>query len=147
MNDSFAHPCFCVIDIPTIKVNENIMTVIAEGKQVELKRTKDFYLEEFVLVDKNLKKAIRKWLVPIDTEPFGISDDGTKIYFEYVPEDSGELVYEISEDGAIQFVAKNDKRINKGKELKGYPTYGEISYRRFNAKDKSYIVKFSYPCT
>lgn len=148
MNKDFGHPCFCVIDVPTLKVNRQTMTVIADGKAIELKRPEEFYLEEFVLVDKTLKKEIRKWLVPIDATPLGISDNGKNIYFEYSTDEHFEdLTYEISEDGTIQFVAKNDKKINKGKELKGYPNYSEISYRQFNTNNKNYIVKFSYPCT
>ncbi len=147
MANDFRHPCFCIVDIPTLKVNKQVMIVIANGKPVELAHTEDFYLEEFVLVDKTLKKEVRKWLTPIDAVPLGISDDGTKVYFEYTPEDLQELVYELSEDGTIKFAAKADNKINKGKGLKGYPKHSEISYRIFNAKGREYIVKFSYPCT
>lgn len=114
-----------------------------------------FLTEEFVLVDKGLRKSIRNWAAPIDATPFGISADGEKLYFEYEFGDNeyenglhiNELAIEISEDGTIQFIESNNSGIIKGKELKGYPRTGEISYRQFNVGNKSYIVKFSYPCT
>lgn len=153
--NDFLHPCFCVIDIPILKVNDRAMTIIADGKPFEAARPEEFYTEEFVLVDKTLKKSIRTWSTPIDATPFGISEDGKKIYYEFDFGDNeyeselqiNDLVTEISERGEIKLVARDDAGIIKGKELKGYPTYSEISYRKFTRGGKSYIVKFSYPCT
>lgn len=154
-NTDFEHPCFSTIEIPITKVSDKIMTVILDDKPTELTRTKDFYLEEFVLVDKSLKKKIRKWFVSIDSNPLGISKDGRKIYMEYnFAQNEYEqtlqienLVIEISEDGVLQFVSRDDSKILKGEELKGFPKTGEKSYKLFTNGDKEYIVKFSYPCT
>ena len=46
LNRDFGHPCFSIIDIPITQVSERAMTVISGGKQIRLKRPKDFYLEE-----------------------------------------------------------------------------------------------------
>ena len=167
MNDSFEHPCFSVIDIPVIKVNKKTMTVISEGKKIELKRPKDFYLEEFVLVDKDMKRVIRKWQVPIDATPFGISNDGKKVYFEswefFQDETAGykekpiKLAIEVSEDGSLKFVTndsadiiKNGEDFRKPQDLKpGDILYksGESSFMLFKSGEKEFIINFPYVCT
>jgi hypothetical protein len=151
-------PCFTTLNLPVEKINAKEITIVKDGVQYAVKRPKGFYTEEFALVDKALKKVIRKWAAPIDATPVGISDDGKKIYFTFAfgmePDPRKkqpsveEMLSEMSEDGTMRFVTKNDPRVNKGKELEGYPAYSEISYRRFVTKDNTeYIVKFSYPCT
>lgn len=151
-------PCFEVLNLPVEKINDKEIVIVKDGIKYAVKRPRGFYTEEFVLVDKTLKKTIRKWAAPIDATPVGISDDGKKIYYEFgfsmEPDPRKkdpaveEMLSEISEDGTIRFVAKNDPRVNKGKELEGYPVKSEISYMEFVTKNNTtYIVKFSYPCT
>lgn len=155
MSEANGHPCGCTFEMPVLKINNKEMHVIVNKQVYPLKRPKEFAAEEFVLVDESLKKTIRKWSTPIDATPFGISADGTKVYYEFDFDDGTsenslqvqDLVVEIAEDGTLRFVPEEDSRIIKGKELDGYPRTGEISYRRYNVGDKSYIVKFSYPCT
>jgi hypothetical protein len=149
------HPCFAVLDLPILRINDKEIHFINGGEVFQLKRPQDFYTEEFVLVDETLKKSVRKWSTPIDATPFGISEDGKKVYYEYDFADNeyqnelqvDELVIGITENGTIHFASREEEKIIKGKELDGYPVKSEISYRRFKKGNKNYIVKFSYPCT
>ena len=100
------------------------MTIVSNGKETELKRPKEFYLEEVELLDKDLKKSIRKWKVPIDATPIGISEDGTKIYFEswefYQDETDNykekpiKLAVEVSADGSLKLVDLNEIKSDNG---------------------------------
>jgi hypothetical protein len=151
MNKFYEIPCGCGFEIPIFQISDQAMTVKTDGGQVKLMRPEKFGLDEVELVDKSLKKTLRKWYMPSDNIPFGISKDGTKIYIDTGYDDYliNELVLEISENGTVRVVPRNDPNIlSRGKELKGYPKIGsEISYMSFNFGNKSHIVKFSYPCT
>ena len=157
MNDNFEHPCFSVIDIPLTKISEKTMTVIADGKEINLKRPKDFYLEEFALVDKTLKKQIRKWKTPIDALPVGISEDGTKVYFdswefeqdetEGYEESAIDLAVEISEDGSLKLVDRSEIKSDKGVDIDYNKKFTEIIYKKYKVGAREYIINFSAPCT
>lgn len=77
------YPCGVFLSVPLLQVSEKEMRIISDGKEIAVNRPKDFFAEEIVLTNENLKGTIRKWFVPIDATPFGISADGKKIYFEY----------------------------------------------------------------
>jgi hypothetical protein len=49
-------------------------------KKYLLKRPVEFRLEEMELVDETMKRVIRKWEVPNETNPVGISADGRTLY-------------------------------------------------------------------
>ncbi len=156
MNDVFSHPCSNVIDIPLKAVSEKTMTVIVGGKKIVLKRSKDFYLESFALVDQSLKKTIRKWATPIDATPAGISEDGKKVYFDSyrfyqnelhnLKESALNVAVEIAEDGKLKFV--DAKEI---KSIKGEDEYGkkntESVYTKYKIGNKEFIVNYTPPCT
>ena len=156
LNKGFEHPCFSVIDVPVTQINEQTMTVIAAGKAVDLKRPKDFDLEEFALVD-NSKKIIRKWKTPIDATPVGISEDGKKVYFDsyqfYQDATDGakespiDLALEISEDGSLKLVDSNEVKSGKGVVIDYDKKYTEIQYEKYKIGNKEYIIKYSAPCT
>ena len=157
MNDDFGHPCFSVIEIPITKVNERILTIVSDGKEIELKRPKDFELEEFVLVDNSLKKTIRTWQTPIDATPLGISEDGKKVYFEswqfYQDEtDNGKesvisLAVEVSEDGSLKLIDVHEIKSDKGVDIDYDKQNTEIIYRKYKVGSNEYIIKYSSPCT
>ena len=126
LNNGFNHPCYSPIDVPVTQINEQTMTVISEGKEIKLKKPKDFGTEEFVLVN-NAKKPIRIWKTPIDATPVGISEDGKKVYFESwqfsqdqtqgYKESPIDLAVEISADGSLKFVALNEIKSGKGEVI------------------------------
>src|SRR5262245_1311422 len=55
-----------------------------------LKRPVEFRLEEIELVDETMKRVIRKWEVPNETFPIGVSADGRILYLpvEFTESDS-----------------------------------------------------------
>lgn len=157
MNRGFEHPCYSVIDVPITKISALTMTIIADGKETALKTTKDFYTEEFVLTDKSLKKTIRKWKIPIDGVPLGISEDGKKVYFdtwEFYQDQGDEykekplnLAIEISEDGTLRMVDANEIPSDKGVQIDYDKKYTEIIYNKYKVGQNEYILKYSAPCT
>lgn len=157
MNDDFGHPCSSVIDIPVSKVSEQLMTVVSDGKEIDLKRPQEFGLEDVELLDKDLKKAIRKWKSPIDATPVGISEDGTKIYFEswefYQDENDGgkekpiKLAVEVSADGSLKLIDENEIKSDRGVVFDYDKKFTEIQYSRFKVGSNEYILKYTAPCT
>ena len=157
MNDDFGHPCSSVIDIPVSKVSEQLMTVVSDGKEIELKRPPEFGLEDIELLEKDLKKSIRKWKSPIDATPVGISEDGTKIYFEswefYQDENDGgkekpiKLAVEVSADGSLKLIDENEIKSDRGVVFDYDKKFTEIQYSRFKVGNNEYILKYSAPCT
>lgn len=153
MSKEWGHPCGCNFEIPVLKANEKEITVIANGKPYELQRPKDFYLEEVELVDKNLKKTLRKWFNAFDMPPVGISIDGTKIYVGtgYDNFDIQNILLEISENGKFQFVSYDNSNIIKnGERILDFPkdpNNSYLGYLNFKSGNKSYILKYSNPCT
>lgn len=153
MSKEWGHPCGCNFEIPVLKVGEKEMTVIANGKPYELQRPKDFYLEEVELVDKNLKKTSRKWFNAFDMPPVGISIDGTKIYVEtgYDNFNIQNILLEISENGEFKFVSYDNPNIIKDAEqildFPKDPNNSYLGYLNFKSGNKSYILKYSNPCT
>jgi hypothetical protein len=137
--------------IPSVQVTRKEMVVIAEGKRYRLRRPAAFVLDEAELVDKTMKKVQRRWQLPYQTAPAGISPDGTKLYLDFYTEYELEgLVLELSENGSIEFKAGADVQLSKGTWLEDHPKDARnayLSFIRFSAGDKSYIVRFSAPCT
>lgn len=153
LNDDFGHPCFSVIDIPITKINEQTITIVSDGKEIELKRPKEFYLEEFELLDKDLKKTLIKWKSPIDATPVGISEDGTKIYFESweftdnYKEKPIKLAVEVSADGSLKLIDVNEIKSGKGVDFDYDKQHTEVIYRKFKVGNNEYNVRYSAPCT
>lgn len=128
---------------------------MSEEAVIVIQRPKGLFTEEFVLVDQTMKKSIRKWPTPIDATPAGISEDGKSIYaaFDFDGNDYENevqvpnLLLEISEDGTLKFVPKDDPKIIGSKNSTDIQGYTEIGYRKFQSGKTNYIIRFSYPCT
>lgn len=149
-------PCNDVIlYLPVRKINTAEIALVSGSNMYRLKRPKEFHTEEFALVDRGLRKTIRRWAAPIDATPYGISADGRKLYFEFDFSDPvyqnslqfEDLIYEVSADGTIRFVPKNHPAIVKGKVLKFQSKGGEFAYMSFNAGKRKYFVRYSTICT
>lgn len=155
-NDESCCCGYCYTEFPVLNITKNQMTLVSSGKTYSVIRDKDLSVsEEYVLVDeKTLQREIRKWQVPFETYPFGISKDGTKLYIEF---DENDILLEISEKGVLRLVPKNEPNIlSNGKDLRQTPPpkigeilnkSGEFGFYSFKTGNKNYIVKFSYPCT
>lgn len=142
----------CFFPIPALQVTKREILAIVEGKQYRLKRPTGFVLDEVSLVDENLRKVIRKWQLPYQTVPRGISEDGTKIYVGfYVEAGLDELVLEISATGRIQFKACKDVDLqDEGEWIENHPkelNNDYLAFKRFHVAGRSYIIKFDGPCS
>ena len=152
MNRYFEQPCGCGFDIPVFQVTDKEITVRADGKPTKLIRPKEFALDEVELVDRSLKKSLRKWYMPSDDIPFGISRDGKKIYIGAGYDDFSieNIALEVAENGVVKYVPRNSADIiGNGKELtKNAKDFANgVGYMRFTPGNLNYFVKFSYPCT
>ncbi len=147
----------CFTKIAAAQVTDKEITVIADGKPVRLQRPKDFHPGKIELVDKTLKKVIRRWETPFQGEPLGISPDGRKLYlgavvheeqFRRPGEDSFkwlfELVLEVSESGILQFRTRKGLNLKEGERLNSFMTEEnteDVAYLRFLQNGNSYIIK------
>lgn len=141
----------CFSNIPSLQVTKKEMLIVAEGKRYRLKRPTAFLLDEVELVDETMKKVLRTWQIPYQTIPIGISEDGTKLYLDVNTEDElNALVLEMSESGSIQFKARSDVNLRQGEWIAVHPKdphNAYLSFMRFHIGSKSYIIRFSAPCT
>ncbi|HEV8188852.1 MAG TPA: hypothetical protein VGP83_13950, partial [Pyrinomonadaceae bacterium] len=123
----------------------------AEGKSYRVRRTRAFFLDEAQLVDSSLKKVLRKWVVPFQIVPTGISADGTKLYLEHWSQDPADgLVLELSEDGRLAFRERAGLELKEGTWIEDFPkdpNNAYLSYMKFEVGNKTYIIRFTAPCT
>jgi hypothetical protein len=135
-------------DFPVTNITATLITFVSDGKTYTVKRPKELSVSEvYALVDmKDPRKEVRKWQVPYETYPSGISEDGTKLYVEGPIED---VLLEIASDGGFKLVPKTDVTSGEG-EHHPYPKNPKNayeSYMKFQAGTKTYYIKFSGPCT
>jgi hypothetical protein len=146
-------PCGeCLSPIPSLQVTKQEMLVVSGGQRYRLKRPTGFGLDEAELVDEAMRKVLRTWQLPYQTIPVGISPDGTKLYLEFYAEhELDAFVLELSENGRAQFKARRDVDLQrKGERVENHPTdplNAYLSFLRLYAGSKSYVIKFSAPCT
>jgi hypothetical protein len=135
----------CVLSIPCQSVSKSEFTVIASGRKYQVKRAASFTLNEIFLVDKRMKKVLRRWETPFLSYPVGVSEDGLKLY---LPTDLEELVLEVSSSG-IQFRAKSQLKLPpEGEWLENHPVDPNdetLAFMRFRSGKKSFIIRFSAP--
>jgi hypothetical protein len=145
--------------------SQNILAVL-DGEKYLLKRPAGFLLEEMELVDETMKRVIRKWEVPTQTWPIGISADGRTLYLsiEFTKNDldgNGWWVWKQGKKGyptsvlaisptGIRFEVAAKALAGQESEIPDFPedpNNGYLAYRRYRVKGKTYIIRFSNPCT
>jgi hypothetical protein len=142
----------CFFEIPALRVTKREMVIRAEGGVYRLRRPKEFLLDEAMLVDRTLRRVMRTWQMPYQTIPSGVSADGSKLYVEF-NEGQGpdELLLELSEGGTLKFRARSEVGLRgRGEDILDFPKDPKnayLSYMRFKVGGKTYIVKFTGPCT
>ena len=105
-------------------------------------------LDEAELVDASMKKVLRTWQLPYQTVPAGISADGAKLYLDFYTQFPLEdLLLELSEDGRLAFRARAEVGLHDDGERIESPAGSDLSFLRFQAGGKTYIVRFLAPCT
>lgn len=139
----------CWTSLPSIQVTKNEMVVLAEGKRYRVRRPASFFLDEVELVDATLKKVLRTWQLPYQTIPIGISTDGAKLYLDFYNKLDG-VILELSDNGRLAFRDRSEVQLVEGKFLEDHPkdpTNAYLTFIRFDAGNKTYIIRFSAPCT
>jgi hypothetical protein len=120
--------------------------LLLKGKQYRLKRPRLYKLDEMSLDDASMKRVIRTWEVPQQSVPLGISADGTRLYMNTEAE---RLALEISQTG-ISFKALSRVEIQNGVDVDKHPMDKKnayLAFMKFTSGRKSYIVRYSAPCT
>ncbi len=170
-------PCtYCFTWIPAINVTSQNILAVLDGKKYLLKRPADFPLSQAELVDKTMKRGIRKWEMPSQDFPIGMSADGLTLYLpvEFTESDLDANMWLLWKEGkksypsavlaispaGIRFEvsAKALGADQEPEEILGqecedildFPedTKGDYSAcRRFRIKGKTYIIRYSGPCT
>lgn len=146
-NDS----CCCgyfYAEFPVTRITETSITFISNGNKYAVNRPKDLAISEvYELVDiKDPSKTLRKWQIPYETYPEGISADGTKLYIEG-PVD--EILLEIGSNGEFRFVEKGEVKSGEGEQgsLPANPGNAYEDCLKFTAGGHTYHIKYSGPCT
>lgn len=137
--------------LPSVQVTKKEMVLVAEGKRYRVRRPASFYLDEVELVDPTLKKVLRTWQQPYEAIPVGISRDGKKLYLDLWTEYHLDgLVLELSETGTLAFRDRTEAQMVEGNLIEDHPkdpNNAYLTFIRFDAGDKTYIIRFSAPCT
>ena len=138
------------VSIPSRLVNKREIHLIADGKTYRVRRPAAFLLEEVELVDANLK-ALRRWEMPYQSVPIGISVDGTKLYLDFYTEyELDDLILELSEGGRLAFRDRAALDLKEGTWLENFPkdpNNSYLSFKKFEVANKTYIIRFTAPCT
>jgi hypothetical protein len=141
----------CMSRVPAVQVTAKEMVLIADGKRYRVRRPSTFILDEAELVDAKMKKVLRKWQLPYQSIPIGISSDGAKLYLDfYTDYKLDDLVLELSENGKLAFRDRGEVQLVKGKWIEDHPkdpNNAYLSFIRFDTGDKTFIIRFSAPCT
>ena len=153
--------------LPAFNVTSQNIFAVLDGAKYSFKRPAGFLLDEMELVDETLKREIRKWEVPDQTWPVGISVDGQTLYLPiwFTKSDSNANAWLLWKMGKKSYPASVLAISPKGirfevaaKALAGQesedildfpedPNNGYLGYKRFRVKGKTYIIRFSKPCT
>ena len=143
----------CDFAIPLLRVTKRQMLVVSDSKQYSVKRPAGFFLKEISLVDRSMKKIIRTWEVPLDSEVVGVSEDGTNLYLYlyngYCGDLDNKVVLEVS-GSTIRFRARSQMAAQTGEFVKRHPTDpldSYLAFKRFRVGRKQHIIRYDVPCT
>lgn len=144
----------CAFDMPLLRVSKRQLLVVSDGKQYLVRRPFGFFLKEISLVDRSMKRILRTWEVPLDTQLAGISEDGTRIYVELLNNYNSrdlinKIVVEVS-GSTIRFRARSQVAARDGEFVTDHPTDPRdayLAFKRFRIGNKQYIIRYDVPCT
>lgn len=141
----------CWSHIPSRQVTDREIHLIAKGKSYRIRRTRALFLDEAQLVDSNMKKVLRRWAVPFQIVPTGISADGTKLYLQHWAQDADDgLVLELSDDGRLAFRERAELNLKEGTSIENFPLDPKnayLSFIKFEVGNKVFIIRYTAPCT
>ena len=161
-------PCSnCFALIPALSLSAQSVLAVLDGKKYLLKRPVEFRLEEIELVDETMKRVIRKWEVPNETFPIGVSADGRILYLpvEFTESDSDSngwlmggqgkksypsSVLAISPTGfRFEVAAKAlvDQNIEETRYIPASPDSDGLSFMLVRVNGKTYVIRYPGVCT
>jgi hypothetical protein len=136
----------CFFAFPSLGVTGREILLLLGGRQYRLRRPSLFRLDEMSLVDSSMKRVLRTWEVPYQSMPLGISADGTHLY---ISTELDRLALEIAPSG-LSFKATSQIEVRDGKEVEKHPRdpgNAYLGFMRFRSGQRSYIIRYSAPCT
>jgi hypothetical protein len=159
--------------IPVAHVTEEEIELVVNSRHYRVRRPSTFSLESMQLVDEKTKKSVRTWELPYYAQPVGVSPDGSTLYFNIYssyPSPTASLrraVAPISRPAGLQILdhpwevtlAVSGRGIQianayewikqeKSEMLEDRdPKSSYAGYKRFNVGDRTYVVRFLWPCT
>lgn len=142
----------CWTAIPSRQVNEQKIHFFARFKDYRVRRPASFLLDTAELVDATMKRVLRKWHLPYQGVPVGISRDATKLYLAFNTEyELDDLVLELSEDGRLAFRERAEMGLQgEGVLIENHPKdprNSYLSFISFQVGNTTHIVRFTAPCT
>ena len=142
----------CWTTIPSRQVSNQEIHFVAAGKNYRGRRPASFTLDTAELVNAAMTMALRRWQLPYQAVPVGISRDATKLYLALRPDyQLDDLVLELSDDGRLAFRDRAEIGLQgEGVLIKDHPKDSKNSYLSFisfQVGEKTYIVRFTAPCT
>jgi len=161
-------PCsYCFALIPALSLSAQSILAVLDGKKYLLKRPVEFRLEEIELVDETMKRVIRKWEVPNETFPIGVSADGRTLYLpvEFTEGDQDanmwllwrqgkksypSSVLAISPTGIRFEVAAKalvDQNIEETRDIPASPDSDSLALKLVRVKGKTYVIRYPGVCT
>jgi hypothetical protein len=156
-------------------VTNQEIELVVDSQHYHVKRPSGFGLESMQLVDAETKKTLRTWELPFYPQLLGVSLDGSTLFFlpnfdiyssgqntalwvAAVPIPMGEglqlrgrpthLILAVSDRG-VQFANDYELIEQESSEIleDRDPNFPYVGYKRFHVGDKSYVVRFQWPCT
>ena len=161
--------------IPAVHVTNQEMELVVDSRHYSVKRPSGFGLEQMQLVDEKTKRTLRTWELPFYSEALGVSLDGSTLFLLpnfniyaskqavslrpvaasmpmivdlQVANRAPQLILAVSDRG-VQFAIKDELIERETSELLDDrdPNLPYVGYRRFHVGNKSYVVRFQWPCT
>ena len=161
--------------IPAVRVTNQEMELVVDSRHYSVKRPSGFGLEWMQLVDEKTKRTLRTWELPFDAEALGVSLDGSTLFLlpnfniyaskpdislrpvaASMPMTVGlqvagrapQLLLAVSDSG-VHFAIEDELIERETSELleDRDPNLPYVGYKRFHVGNKSYVVRFQWPCT
>lgn len=142
----------CYFAVPALRVTRTEMLVVAGGRRYRLRRPGPFLIGEATLLDGSLKKVLRAWQLPYQSEVLGLSPDRARLYLPLPPFDDetwdDKLALELS-DAGVRFVPRDLLKLPKREALTSPAEIAEsdASFIRFTSGGRSYVIRVTAPCT
>lgn len=134
------------LSLPVRRVRGDVATVLTDAGPLDLLApSSKLGFETMDLVDASLRKTVRRWAVPYQTVPLGVSADGRELYVG-LNADLG-LALGIGPSG-YRLVPRSEIG-PEPEDVEGPkdPKNAYLSYARVRAGARTYYVRYSAPCT